>query len=247
MRKKIIAANWKMNKNPNEAVEFVNNLKEKINNNTHEVVLCVPYIDLLVVRDSLKNYNISVGAQNVFYEDAGAYTGEISAKILKESGINYVIIGHSERREIFHESDQDINKKILKSLEHDLKIILCVGESLEQRENKITIEFIKTQIKNALENIREEKLINIAIAYEPIWAIGTGKTATSEQAQEICLEIRKYINKIYSENAGENIRILYGGSVNANNAHELFNMPDIDGGLIGGASLKQDFIRIVNY
>ena len=247
MRKKIIAGNWKMNKNPLEAVDFVSSIKNKININKHEVILCVPSIDLISVLDCVENTNIKIGAQNIYFEDQGAYTGEISAKMLKESGIEYVIIGHSERRNLFNESDLIINKKIIKALEYGLNPILCVGEDLSQRENNITIEFIRMQIKLALKNINQDDIKNIIIAYEPIWAIGTGKTATSNQAQEICLEIRNLIAELYNKNIAEQINILYGGSVNSNNAKELFNMPDIDGGLVGGASLKEDFALIVNY
>ena len=247
MRKKIIAGNWKMNKNPVEAVEFVTNIKEKINTPDCDVVLCVPSIDLIPVLDCVNNTNIKVGAQNMFCEEHGAYTGEISAEMLKTSGVEFVILGHSERRTIFGESDSLINKKVAKALEYGISPIICVGETLEQRENNMTIELVRIQIKNTLHGVTKSETEKIIIAYEPIWAIGTGKTATSIQAQEVCHEIRNVLTEIYDEDTANKIRIQYGGSVNSKNAKELFEMPDIDGGLVGGASLKEEFISIVNY
>lgn len=247
MRKTIIAGNWKMNKNPIEAVEFVESIKNQIDTDRYDVVLCVPAINLIPVLDCVKNKNIKIGAQNIFFEDEGAYTGEISAKMLKESGVEYVIIGHSERRQLFCETDDMVNKKVIKAIEYGITPIICVGESLQQRENNVTIEFVRMQIKNALANVNENDALKIVIAYEPIWAIGTGKTATTNQAQEVCHEIRNVLAQIYNQNIADNIQIQYGGSVNSKNASELFNMPDIDGGLVGGASLKNDFVSIVNY
>ncbi len=247
MRKMIIAGNWKMNKDPKEAVEFVSQIKNQIDIDESDVVLCVPFVDLVPVVDCLKDTNIKVGAQNVFYENSGAYTGEISADMLKQAGASYVIIGHSERRALFGETDSVVNKKILKALDSGLKPILCVGETLEQRQNNVTFELIGMQIKNALIGVSSDDAKNIVIAYEPIWAIGTGKTATSFQAQEVCCHIRKVLAQIYSQDVADSVRIQYGGSVNAKNATELFGMLDIDGGLVGGASLKEDFISIVNY
>ena len=241
MRKKIIAGNWKMNKTPKEALELIEMLKSKVDTDKADVVFCVPYIDLIPASDALKGTNISLGAQNMFYEENGAYTGEISPSMLKEVGVKYVIIGHSERRSYFAETDEMINKKIKKALEHDLIPILCVGESLDQREDGIFIEFIRTQIKKAFLGISSEQAKKVVIAYEPIWAIGTGKTASNEQAEEICYVIRQAISEIYSKEVADVIRIQYGGSVNEKNAADLFAMPNIDGGLVGGASLKVDF------
>lgn len=246
MRKTIVAGNWKMNKNPAEAVQFVSSIKNQIDNSNCEVVLCVPSINLISVRDIVMDSNIKIGAQNIFFEDQGAYTGEISAKMLSESDIQYVIIGHSERRQIFNETDEIVNKKIVKALQYGLIPIVCVGETLDQRENNVTIELIRMQVKNALANVDAHDAQKIVIAYEPIWAIGTGKTATSKQAQQVCKEIRNVLAQIYDGDTADKIHILYGGSVNSKNAKELFGMPDIDGGLVGGASLKDEFVSIVH-
>ncbi len=246
MRKKVVAGNWKMNKTPKEAVALVELLKDKINRDDVDVVLCVPAIDITVVADAIKGTNIKLGAENLHYEDSGAYTGEISAPMLDEVGAGYVIIGHSERRDYFKERDDAVNKKILKAFEYNITPILCVGESLEEREDGITIEKIRMQVKKGIKNCTDEQAAKIVIAYEPIWAIGTGKHATNEQAQEVCSEIRKCVAEMYSDDVAQQTRILYGGSVNAANSAELFAMPDIDGGLVGGASLKEDFAVIVN-
>jgi triosephosphate isomerase len=246
MRKKIVAGNWKMNKDYQEAKKFVSDIQNKIDNKECDVVLCVPYIYLYEIKNSLRSSSIKVGSQNIFFEDAGAYTGEISASMLKSIDVDYVIIGHSERRQIFNETDDMINKKVMKALDHDLKVILCIGETLEQRNSSITIELIRMQIKSALLGIEQEHIKNLCIAYEPIWAIGTGQNATSAQAQEICFEIRQLIGELYNNDIAQKIRILYGGSVNKKNAIELFSMKDIDGGLIGGASLKEEFALIVD-
>jgi len=247
MRKKIIAGNWKMNFTPKEAEAFINGIKDKINSNKSDVVFCVPFLDIPTALSLLKGTNISVGAQNMYFADKGAYTGEVSAPMLAEMGIKYVIIGHSERREYFGETDTDVNKKVLKALEYNLIPIVCVGESLEQRKQGITIELVRQQIKIALQDITQDQAKTIVIAYEPIWAIGTGETATNDQAEEVCAAIRMVLSEIYDEKTAEAIRIQYGGSVNAENATDLFAMPNIDGGLVGGASIKPDFEKVVNH
>lgn len=246
MRRKIIAGNWKMNKLPNEALDFITKLEPLVKNSENEIVLCVPYIDLFYTLLNAQGTNIKIGAQNMHWEKEGAYTGEISSEMLKAIGVEYVIIGHSERRKYFNETDEDVNKKIIKALEVGLKPIVCVGETLEERENHKEKEVIKNQIEKAFKNIKD--ISNVIIAYEPIWAIGTGKTATSEDANEITKFIREEILKIYGKDVADCAIILYGGSVKPSNAKELFEMSDIDGGLIGGASLNaKDFANIVNY
>lgn len=247
MRKKIIAGNWKMNKTPAEAVDLAKMLKDKVNTDEKDVVFCVPAIDIIPVGEILKGTNIALGAENVYFEESGAYTGEISPLMLKEAGVKYVIIGHSERREYFGETDETVNKKVKKVLEHGMIPIMCCGETLTQREMNITIEHIRIQIKKGLYGLSASDAEKVVIAYEPIWAIGTGKTATSQQAQEVCAAIRQVVKEIYSQATAEKIRIQYGGSVNGKNAAELFAMNDIDGGLVGGASLKAEFEQIVNY
>ncbi len=247
MRKKIIAGNWKMNKTPKEAVELVELLKDKVNVTESDVVFCVPFVDLIPVLEAVKGTNIAVGAQNMYFEDKGAFTGEISSSMLTEIGVKYVIIGHSERRQYFNETDETVNKKVLKAIENNLIPIVCVGETLEQREMGITVDFVRMQVKAAFQNVTAEQAKGIVIAYEPIWAIGTGKTATSDQAQEVCGSIRQVISEIYDDSVSDEIRIQYGGSVNGSNASELFGMADIDGGLVGGASLKAEFENIVKY
>lgn len=247
MRKKIIAGNWKMNKTPNEAIEFIQSIKDSINQKDADVVLCVPFISILNVIETVKGLDIAIGAQNMHFEESGAYTGEISPKMLVESGVKYVIIGHSERRAYFAETDETVNKKVKKAYEHKLTPIVCVGESLTQREQGITIDFVRMQVKIAFLDIPAEDAKKAVIAYEPIWAIGTGKTATSEQAEEVCHAIREVIAEIYNDETSHSVRIQYGGSVTAANAKELFEKSNIDGGLIGGASLKSEFEKIVNY
>ena len=247
MRKKIIAGNWKMNMTPSEAVALVNTLKPLVVNDEVDVVFCVPAIDIVPVVEAAKGSNIKVGAENLYFEEKGAFTGEISPNMLVDAGVEYVIIGHSERRGYFGETDADVNKKVLKAIEHKLTPIICCGESLEQREQGITIDLIRQQIKIAFQNVTAEQAAAAVIAYEPIWAIGTGKVATNDQAQEVCAAIRQVICEIYDEATAAAIRIQYGGSVSAASAPELFAMPDIDGGLVGGASLKPDFGKIVNY
>ena len=246
-RKKIIAGNWKMNMTPSEAVKLVETLKPLVVNDEVDVVFCVPAIDILPVVEAAKGSNIQVGAENMYFEEKGAYTGEISPNMLVDAGVKYVILGHSERRGYFGETDADINKKMKKAFEHGLTPIMCCGESLEQREQGVTMDFIRQQVKIGFQGLTADQAKEAVIAYEPIWAIGTGKTATTEQAQEVCGEIRKCIAEIYDEATAEAIRIQYGGSVNAATAPELFAQPDIDGGLVGGAALKPDFGKIVNY
>lgn len=246
-RKKIIAGNWKMNMTPSEAVELVNTLKPLVANDEVDVVFCVPAIDIIPAMEAAKGTNIQIGAENMYFEEKGAFTGEISPNMLVDAGVKYVIIGHSERREYFAETDETVNKKVLKAFEHGITPIICCGESLTQREQGITIDWIRQQIKIAFLNVTAEQAKTAVIAYEPIWAIGTGKVATTEQAEEVCAAIRKCIGEIYDEATAEAIRIQYGGSVSASSAPELFAQPDIDGGLVGGASLKPDFGKIVNY
>ena len=236
-----------MNKTPSEAVALINELKPLVANDDVDVVFCVPAIDIIPAVEAVKGSNIAIGAENMYFEESGAYTGEIAPNMLVDAGVKYVIIGHSERREYFAETDETVNKKVLKAFEHNLTPIICCGESLTQREQGITIDWIRQQIKIAFLNVTAEQAKTAVIAYEPIWAIGTGKVATSEQAQEVCAAIRACIAEIYDEATAEAIRIQYGGSVSAQSAPELFAMADIDGGLVGGASLKADFGKIVNY
>ena len=247
MRKKIVAGNWKMNKTPNEAVELVNMLKPLCANEDVDVVFCVPAIDIIPAMEAAKGSNIAIGAENMYYEESGAYTGEISPAMLVDAGVKYVVLGHSERREYFAETNETVNKKMLKAFEHGITPIMCCGETLEQREQGVTMDFIRQQVKVGFLNVTADQAKTAVIAYEPIWAIGTGKTATTEQAQEVCAEIRKCIAEIYDDATAAAIRIQYGGSVNAKTAPDLFAQADIDGGLVGGASLKADFGQIVNY
>ena len=236
-----------MNMTPSEAVAHVNELKPLVANEDVDVVFCVPAIDIIPAMEAAKGSNICIGAENMYYEEKGAYTGEISPNMLVDAGVKYVIIGHSERREYFAETDETVNKKVLKAFEHGITPIVCCGETLTQREQGITIDWIRQQIKIAFLNVTADQAKTAVIAYEPIWAIGTGKVATTEQAEEVCAAIRVCIGEIYDEATAEAIRIQYGGSVSASSAPELFAQPDIDGGLVGGASLKPDFGKIVNY
>lgn len=248
MRKKIIAGNWKMNMLPNEAIKCIEDLAPLVKNTENEVVLCVPYIDLFYSLLTAQNTNIKIGAQNMHFEEKGAYTGEVSAEMLKAIGVEYVIIGHSERRQYFAETDETVNKKLKTAHKYELKPIVCVGETLEQKETGKTSEIITSQTKLALEGLTNDQIENTIIAYEPIWAIGTGKTATSEDANNSIKEIRNQISKDYGQETAQRVIIQYGGSVKSSNAHELFTTSDIDGGLVGGASLKADeFAKIVNY
>ncbi len=246
-RRKIIAGNWKMNMTPTEAVKLCEELKDLVKTDESDVVYCVPAIDIIPVVNALKGTNVAVGAQNMYFEDKGAFTGEISASMLLDAGVKYVIIGHSERREYFKETDELLNKKVKKAIEAGLTPILCCGETLEQREMGITIDWIRMQIKSDLAGVAASDVAKMVIAYEPIWAIGTGKTATADQAEEVCSSIRKCIEEMYDKATAEAVRIQYGGSVKGENAAEIFGKPDIDGGLVGGASLKSDFGKIVNY
>ena len=236
-----------MNMTPSEAVALVNELKPLVANEDVDVVFCVPAIDIIPAMEAAKGSNICIGAENMYYEEKGAYTGEISPNMLVDAGVKYVIIGHSERREYFAETDETVNKKVLKAFEHGITPIVCCGETLTQREQGITIDWIRQQIKIAFLNVTADQAKTAVIAYEPIWAIGTGKVATTEQAEEVCAAIRVCIGEIYDEATAEAIRIQYGGSVSASSAPELFAQPGIDGGLVGGASLKPDFGKIVNY
>lgn len=237
-----------MNKLPNEAINFIDRLTPLVKDTENEVVVCVPYTDLFYALLTAQGTNIKIGAQNMHFEEKGAYTGEVSASMLKSIGVEYVIIGHSERRQYFNETDETVNKKIKAAFVHELKPIVCVGETLEQREAGKAVEVITTQTEKALEGLTEKQVENTIIAYEPIWAIGTGKTATSEDANNAIKSIRDKICQIYGQNVGKSIIIQYGGSVKATNCKELFTTSDIDGGLVGGASLdSEEFAKIVNY
>ena len=248
MRRKVIAGNWKMNMLPNEAIEYIQAFEPLVKNSKAEVILCVPYTDLFYCLMNVQGTNIKIGAQNMHFEEKGAYTGEVSGKMLKSIGVEYVIIGHSERRQMFNETDESVNKKIKSAFENELKPIVCVGETLEQRERGETEGIITSQTRNALDGLTKEQVQNTIIAYEPIWAIGTGKTATSEDANNSIKSIREEIKKLYGEDVSNEVIIQYGGSVKSSNARELFTTSDIDGGLVGGASLKPDeFSKIVNY
>ncbi len=247
MRRKVIAGNWKMNKSPKDVEEFMERFPGLVSDTENEVILCVPFIDLCKAVKLSKGTNVKIGAQNMHFKDSGAYTGEISPKMLNDLNVEYVIIGHSERREYFNETDETVNLKIKAALTYDLKPIVCVGETLEQREAGITKDFVTGQVRNALKEITEDELKKIIIAYEPIWAIGTGKTASKEDANEVCKWIREELRALYGDVADE-IIIQYGGSVKSSNAKDLFEMSDIDGGLVGGASLEpEEFSKIVKY
>ena len=245
MRRKVIAGNWKMNVLPGEALEFVNNLAPIVKDTKNEVIICVPFTDLFYTLLAVQETNIHVGAQNMHWKESGAYTGEISPDMLKCINVEYVIIGHSERRQYFNETDETVNLKVKSALEHGLKTIVCVGESLEQKEAGNTEEIITSQVAKALEGLTLDDLSNTIIAYEPIWAIGTGKTATAEDANNSIKAIRNKIKELFNT---DDVTILYGGSVKPENAKELFSMSDIDGGLVGGASIKAEtFGKIVNF
>lgn len=247
-RKTIIAGNWKMNMTASDTKKFAEDIKAIMPRAKWcDVVVCVPFVNIPTALKAFKDLRISVGAQNLFYEKSGAYTGEVSADMLKDLGVKYVIIGHSERRQYFGETDFTVNKKVLAALEAGLHPIICVGESLEQRELGVTMELIAYQVKCALSGVSADKLRHVVIAYEPLWAIGTGKTATAEQAGEVCQAIRAVIRKLYGARVARSVTIQYGGSMNPKNAAELLAQPDVDGGLIGGASLKpEQFVEIIN-
>lgn len=248
--KKFIAANWKMNKGLVESQKFTEEIKaysEKNKNINCEIVICPPFTSLEAVHRKLNGSPIKLGAQNVYYESNGAYTGEISCSMLKSCGCEYVLIGHSERRQYFHETNETVNKKILKSLDEGLKPILCVGETLQEHQDHITEAVIEEQLKICLSYVESEDMQNIVIAYEPVWAIGTGKNATAHQAETVHNFIRKKIKKTYNEDIANKLKIIYGGSINANNAKELFAPASVNGGLVGGASLdEKTFIEIIN-
>lgn len=245
MGKYIIAGNWKMNKLPSETYDFVKEVVEATKGASCEVVCCTPFVCLAPAIEAAKGTHVKIGAENLHFEDKGAFTGEVSADMLKDLGVDYVIIGHSERREYFAETDETVNKKIKKALEKGLLPILCCGESLEQREAGITMDFITIQIKKAFAGISADDAKKIVVAYEPIWAIGTGKTATDDQAEEVCGAIRKVLASLYDNATAEAITIQYGGSMNAGNCAGLLAKPNIDGGLIGGASLKSADFAVI--
>lgn len=240
MGKYIIAGNWKMNKLPSETYDFVKEIEAATKGAECEVVCCTPYVCLSEAVKAAKGTHVKIGAENLHFEDKGAFTGEVSADMLKDMGVQYVIIGHSERRQYFAETDETVNKKTIKALEKGLIPIVCVGESLEQREAGITMDLIAIQIKKAFKDIPADDAKKVVIAYEPIWAIGTGKTATAEQAEEVCKGIRELIAELYCPNCAKEFTIQYGGSMNDKNAAELLAKPNIDGGLIGGASLAAE-------
>ncbi len=247
MRKKVIAGNWKMNKLPNETISFFEEFAPLVKDTKNEVVICAPYTDLFYAILSAQNTNIKIGAQNMHWEENGAYTGEVSPQMLKSIGVEYVVLGHSERRQYFAETDETVNKKVKAAHNVGLKPIVCVGESLEQRESGKAKEVVTNQVKLGLKDLTNDQITSTIVAYEPIWAIGTGKTATKEDANETIKWIREELVNMYGKENADKVIIQYGGSVKSGNAKELFEMSDIDGGLVGGASLKPDeFAKIVN-
>lgn len=239
-RKKIIAGNWKMNMTPSEAVKLVETLKPLVKNDEVDVVFCVPAIDIVPVVEAAKGTNIQVGAENMYFEEKGAYTGEISPNMLVDAGVKYVVLGHSERRGYFGETDEDINKKMHKAFEHGLTPIMCCGESLEQREQGVTMDFIRQQVKIGFQGLTADQAKKAVIAYEPIWAIGTGKSADANIADEICGVVRSTVEKLYGKEVSEAVRIQYGGSVKPENIAEYMAKENVDGALVGGASLEAD-------
>lgn len=248
MKRSIIAGNWKMNKTQKETTELIEALKPLVANATCEVVVCVPFTDLAAAKKAIRGSKIKLGAQNVHWAEKGAFTGEVSAEMLKELKVDYVVVGHSERRQYFGETDVTVNKRVKAALKADIRPIICVGETLEEREAGKTVEVVTRQILGAFQDITKDELKQIVVAYEPVWAIGTGKTATKEEANATIGQIRKVLRKMYGKTSSNALRIQYGGSMNAKNATELMQMPDIDGGLIGGASLNaEDFAKVVNY
>ena len=246
-RKTIIAGNWKMNLNAEEAKKFITQLKSKASQAKWcDVVLCVPFLQIPAAVRAAKHTKIAIGAQNCHFEENGAYTGEISCKMLAEAGVKYVIVGHSERRRDNNETDTTVNKKVLAALQAGLRPIICVGETLEMRDNDVTLDVVRMQVKTALRGVMQDQIRRVTIAYEPIWAIGTGYTATSEQAGEVCEAIREVVRQLYGARLARAVSVLYGGSMNTANAAELLAQPDVDGGLIGGASLKtESFEKII--
>ncbi|RPF54446.1 triose-phosphate isomerase [Aquisalibacillus elongatus] len=247
MRKPIIAGNWKMNKLVAEGARFVVDIREKVPSGDEvDTVVCAPFVHLPFLTEAAREYHVQIGAQNMHYEESGAFTGEVSPQMLEDLLVDYVIIGHSERRQYYNETDETVNKKTLAAFENNLNPIVCVGETLEQRDNNETMSFVEGQVRQALDGLTEEQAKQVVIAYEPIWAIGTGRTATSEQANEVCAHIRKVVKDQFGEDVSEAVRIQYGGSVKPANIEELLGMSDIDGALVGGASLKEeDFLKLV--
>ncbi len=248
-RRKLIAGNWKMNNTNKEGLELVSKLKELVKDcKDRDIMIAPSFTCLSEIKNAISGSNIKLGAQNLYFEEKGAFTGQVSADMLLSVGCEYVIIGHSECRDIFGETDELINKKVKRALEKNLIPVLCIGEHLEEREKGITADVVSTQTKKGFEGLTEQDALKVVIAYEPVWAIGTGKTATPQDADDVHKSIRDTLKSIYNENVADNIIILYGGSVNENNADELLNMPNIDGALVGGASLVADkFARIVNF
>ncbi len=248
MRKKMIAGNWKMNYTINQGEDFIYSIIDSINTDEVDVVICPNFTLLDRFSDIFEEKRVSLGAQNVYFEESGAFTGEVSAPMLKALNVKYCIVGHSERRTIFNETDDMVNKKVKALISNDIIPIICVGEKLEERNNSSMFDIVERQIKGALKDIDDNNVRkNIVIAYEPIWAIGTGVTATADEAEEMCKFIRKTVGNMFSSSAAESVRILYGGSVNPKNASEILSKENIDGALVGGASLKNDFISIVNF
>lgn len=248
MRKPIIAGNWKMHKSIEEAVSFVEQIKEKVSGTDVEPVICAPFTALKDLKQATEGTNIKIGAQNMHFEESGAFTGEIAPAMLAELKIDYVIIGHSERRQYYNETDETVNKKVKKAFEHKILPIMCVGESLQERENGSTKDIVKGQTEKGLSGLTEDQVKQLVIAYEPIWAIGTGKTASSADANEVIAYIREVVQQMYSDEVSEELRIQYGGSVKPANVEEIMNESDIDGALVGGASLKpEDFVSLVNF
>ena len=248
MRNKIIAGNWKMNKTPSETKEFITALRPRVANTNNTVICAVPFVCIPAALEAASGSNIAIAAENMHFEDKGAYTGEVSGAMLQDLGVKYVIIGHSERREYFAETNETVNKKAHQAFKYGITPIICVGESLEQRDQGVTAEHIRTQVKIALIGLSSEQVSSLVIAYEPIWAIGTGRTATTEQAQEVCKIVRDTVCELYGADVADKVLVQYGGSVSASNSKSLFDMADIDGGLVGGASLKlDDFEVIANY
>lgn len=248
MRKPIIAGNWKMNNTPSDTKVFISSLKQKELSEDVEKIIATPFTSLYLANELLIDTDIKLGAQNMYFEDRGAFTGEVSGQMLKDLNVSYVIIGHSERREIFNESDELLNKKVKAAISEELSPILCCGETIEEREAQKHQEKIKNQITKDLDGISEKDLDKLVIAYEPIWAIGTGKTASPEDAEEMCKYIREILEELYSKDLADNIRILYGGSVKPENVKEIMAKENVDGALVGGASLKVDsFTSLINY
>ena len=243
-----MAANWKMHKTPSEAIAFMKELLPKVGNSTVEVVICPPFPDILAIAEIIKDSVVKLGAQNVFWEDKGAFTGEVSCGMLKESGCEYVIIGHSERRKYFHETDETVNLKVKKAISIRLVPIMCIGETLQEREKGVTFKVVETQLMGGLEGLFLKADSQLVIAYEPVWAIGTGRTATPEQAEEVHVFIRNLLRNIYNKDIANGMRILYGGSIKPDNISQLMACQNIDGGLVGGASLEiSSFLSIINY